>query len=93
MALVQTRQASDLVDSGPRATGVEVHMTHSSDVLSDLTDNAQTQLNNMCHAMSNAAHSFALLRRSLERQLTQDSKTEPQMSGSKFTLILGSREI
>ena len=38
-------------------------------------DNAQTQLDGTCHAVTNSAHDFILLRRSLEDQLTQDKKT------------------
>ena len=86
MALVQTRQTSDLNDSEIRTTGVEAHRTDSvdGDVLSDLIDNAQAQLSNACHAVSNAAHSFALLRRSLEKQLMQDNRATTQTNGSEF---------
>ena len=45
-----------------------------SDVLSDSVDNAQTQLDDTSLALSDAAHSFALLRQFIENELTQDSK-------------------
>ena len=79
------RQANNLDDSEPRALAVETYITLSSsrDVLNNLRDNAQTDLKNTRHAVSNAAHSFALLRRSLERQL--DNKTMTQTSNSKFS--------
>ena len=66
--------------------GVEAHGTDSVDVdvLSDLIDNAQAQLNNTCHTVSNTARSFASLRRSLEKQLMQDNRATIQTNSSKF---------
>ena len=42
---------------------------------------------------SNAVHNFALLKHSLEDQLTQDNKalTKAKADNSEFALILGSR--
>ena len=68
-------------------------MSHSSDiveVLNDLMDKVQTQLDRMCHAESNAAHNFALLRQSLEDQLALDNKalTKAKAVNSKFASSL-----
>ena len=64
VALVQSRQASDVDDSELSASAAAVYVSHSShlvDVLYDLLDKAQTLLDVTRHAESNAVHNFALL--------------------------------
>ena len=70
-----------------------MYVSHSSDivdVLNDLLDKAQTLLDVTCHAESNAAHNFALLKQSLEDQLTQDNKalTKTKADNSEFASSL-----
>ena len=78
VALVQSRQASNSDDSESPALAAAADVTRGSDivpdVLGDLVDNAQTQLDDTRVALSDAAHSFALLRQFIENELTQDSK-------------------
>ena len=59
------------------------------DVLNDLLDKAQTLLDVTRHAGSNAGHNFALLKQSLEEQLTQDNKALTKAKADNS--ILGSR--
>ena len=68
---MQKRKARDDDDSELSAPAAAAYVSHSSDivdVLRDLMDKAQTQLDETCHAESNDAHNFALLRQSLEDQ-------------------------
>ena len=93
MALVQSRQASDVDDSELCAAAAAVYVTHSSDsvgVLNVLLDKAQTLLDVTRHAESNAVHNFALLKHSLEDQLTQDNKalTKAKADNSEFASSL-----
>ena len=78
VALVQSRRASNDDDSESPAPAAAADVTCGSDrvpdVLSDLVDNAQTQMDDTRLAPSDAAHSFALLRQFIENELTQDSK-------------------
>ena len=93
VALVQNRQASDDDDSELSAPAAAAYVSHSSDivdVLNDLMDKVQTQLDETRHAESNAAHNLALLRQSLEDQLTQDDKalTKARAVNSEFASSL-----
>merc|ERR1712136_478448 len=93
VALVQSRQASDDDDSELSAPAAAVYVSHSSDivdVLNNLLDKAQNQLDETLHAESNAAHNFALLKQSLEDQLTQDNKalTKAKADNSEFASSL-----
>ena len=45
-----------------------------TDVFNDLLDKAQSELDDTRHAVSNAAHNFAMLKQSLVDQLAQDNK-------------------
>ena len=49
-----------------------------TDVLNDLLDKAQFELDDTRHAVSNAAHNFAMLKQSLVDQLAQDNKALEQ---------------
>ena len=62
---------------------MKAHRT-DRDVPSDLMDNVHAQLNNTCHAVSNAAHSFALLRRSLEKESMQVNRATIHTNSSTF---------
>ena len=93
VGLVQSRQASDVDDSELSAPAAAVYVSHSSDfvdVLNDLLDKAQTLLDVMRHAESSAVHNFALLKHSLEDQLTQDNKalTKAKADNSEFVSSL-----
>ena len=77
VALVQSRQSSDDDDGELSAPAAATYKSHSSDivdVLNDLLDKAQTELDDTRHAESSAAHNFAMLKQSLEDQLTQNNK-------------------
>ena len=74
---MQSRQSSDDDDGELSAPAAATYKSHSSDivdVLNDLLDKAQTELDDTRHAESNAAHNFAMLKQSLQDQLTQDNK-------------------
>ena len=43
-------------------------------MLNDLLDKAQSELDDTRHAVSNAAHNFAMLKQSLEDQLAHNNK-------------------
>ena len=86
VALVQSRQASDVCDREFPAPWAAAHASLSSDivdVIKDLMDNAQTQLDDTPHAESNAAYNFALFGQSLE-ELTQDNKAITKANKSDF---------
>ena len=91
VALVQSRQASDVDDSELSAPAVAVYVSYSR--AQRLLDKAQSLLDVTRHAESNAVHNFALLKHSLEDQLTQDNKALTKAKADKFgvCLILGSR--
>ena len=88
--LVHSRQASndDVSESPALAAAAEV--TRGSDrvpdVLSDSVDNAQTQLDDTRVALSGAAHSFALVRQSIENELRQDSRALTEKTLEVFTV-------
>ena len=93
VALVQSRQASDVDDSELSAPAAAVYVSHSSDfvdVLNDLLDKAQTLLDVTRHAESNAVHNFAVLKHSFEDQLTQDNTalTKAKADNSEFASSL-----
>ena len=72
VALVQSRPSSNDDDDELSAPVVVACKSHSSNVvvvLSDLLDKAQTELDDTCHAESNAAHSFSMLQQSLRTTL------------------------
>ena len=87
VALAETRQASGGGDSQMCRTGVKARKT-DSDMLKEWIDNAQAQLNNTYYAVSNVAHSFALVRRSLEKKSMQDDRATTQTNSSKFPSTL-----
>ena len=77
VALVQSRQSSNDDDdelSAPVAAAYKSHSSNIVDVLNDLLEKAQTELDDIRHAESNAAHNFAMLKQSLEDQLAQLNK-------------------
>ena len=92
VALAETRQASDRDDSGMCRTGVKARKTDRG-MLNEWIDNAQAQLNNTCYAVSNAAHCFVLLRRSLEKKSMQDDRATIKMNSSKFAHPWKSRDL
>ena len=91
VALAETRQASDRDDSEMCRTGMKARNT-DRDMLNEWIDNVQAQLNNTCYAVSNAAHSFALLRRSPERSRCRTTEQRSKRT-VRSSLILGSRGI
>ena len=80
VARAETRQASDGGDSQMCRTDINM--------LKEWIDNAQAQLNNTYCDVSNVAHSFALLRRSLKKKSMQDDRATIQTNSSKFPSTL-----
>ena len=65
------------------------YQSHSSDivdVLSELLDEAQTELDDARYAVTNAAHNFAMLKRSIEDQLAQAKKALDKDKADKSEL-------
>jgi chromosome segregation ATPase len=85
-ALVQSTQNADDDDSEMGAPAASTYKGHSSgilDVLADLTEKAQTQLDDLRHAETSAAHNYAMLKQSLEDQIAADTKGMDAQKQSK----------
>ena len=71
---MQSRPSSNDDDdelSAPVVVACKSHSSNIVDVLSDLLDQAQTELDDTLHAESNAAHNFSMFQQSLEDQFAQ----------------------
>jgi hypothetical protein len=74
-ALVQQNTASE--DEEPGAPAAAVYTTHSTgifDVLEDMKEKAESQLNDLRKAESNAKHQYDMLKQSLEDEIEADTK-------------------
>jgi len=83
VALVQSRQDSEDEDGelgAPAAATYKTHSTSIFDVLEDLKEKAEGELSDLRKAEANAAHNYAMLKQSLEDQMSQDNK---DMDGAK----------
>merc|ERR1719361_1142912 len=78
VSLMQSQQESDADDDELGAPEAAVYKSHSTgilDVLEDLKEKSEEQLSDLRKAETNAKHNFAMLKQSLEDQITADTKS------------------
>jgi len=84
MALVQSQENSDDEDMGaPAASTYKTHSSGILDVLEDMKEKAEGQLSDLRKAEVNARHNYAMLKQSLEDQLSADSKDMDEEKAGK----------
>jgi DNA repair exonuclease SbcCD ATPase subunit len=75
LALVQSQDGDEDSEYGaPAAATYKSHSGGILDVVADLQEKAETQLSDLRHAEESAAHNYAMLKQSLEDQLSADGK-------------------
>jgi hypothetical protein len=87
-ALVQAQQGaadddSELELGAPAASTYKTHSSNIFDVLEDLKEKAEGELGSLRQAETSAAHNYAMLKQSLEDQLTNDNKDKDATTTGK----------
>jgi len=86
LELVQARQGSGSDDEelgAPAAATYKSHSTDIVDVLQDMKEKAEEELSELRKAETSAKHNFAMLKQSLEDQITVDNKDLSQEKAAK----------
>jgi hypothetical protein len=82
MALVQS-QNEDGELGAPAAAVYKTHSTGIFDLLEDLKEKGEGELSDLRKAETNAAHNYAMLKQSLEDEMTADTKDKKEEEANK----------